>query len=130
MAPQWFLALSRQDLDLYARSVVLYVWLCGDRAFAFYLADSAGSCVFFLFFFFQAEDGIRDLIVTGVQTCALPISPTSRCNPTRDRTFSCSFVQSIVTRFPRGRERIAATGAYSIFISMTMSDSLDRKSVV
>src|SRR5206468_8289678 len=28
----------------------------------------------FFFFFFQAEDGIRDLIVTGVQTCALPIS--------------------------------------------------------
>src|SRR5256886_11353925 len=26
-------------------------------------------------FFFQAEDGIRDLTVTGVQTCALPISP-------------------------------------------------------
>src|SRR3989441_12400844 len=28
-----------------------------------------------LFFFFQAEDGIRDKLVTGVQTCALPISP-------------------------------------------------------
>src|SRR5437764_7082999 len=27
------------------------------------------------FFFFQAEDGIRDTSVTGVQTCALPISP-------------------------------------------------------
>src|SRR2546429_9783435 len=27
-----------------------------------------------LFFFFQAEDGIRDVAVTGVQTCALPIS--------------------------------------------------------
>src|SRR5205823_10912039 len=27
-----------------------------------------------LFFFFQAEDGIRDKLVTGVQTCALPIS--------------------------------------------------------
>src|SRR5260221_10632383 len=27
-----------------------------------------------LFFFFQAEDGIRDHCVTGVQTCALPIS--------------------------------------------------------
>src|SRR2546425_6781216 len=27
------------------------------------------------FFFFQAEDGIRDKLVTGVQTCALPISP-------------------------------------------------------
>src|SRR2546430_13227280 len=29
------------------------------------------------FFFFQAEDGIRDLTVTGVQTCALPISIAS-----------------------------------------------------
>src|SRR5215217_9078510 len=28
----------------------------------------------FFFFFFQAEDGIRDIGVTGVQTCALPIS--------------------------------------------------------
>src|SRR5205807_6516371 len=28
----------------------------------------------FCFFFFQAEDGIRDYKVTGVQTCALPIS--------------------------------------------------------
>src|SRR2546427_2180141 len=35
------------------------------------------SALFFfagVFFFFQAEDGIRDLTVTGVQTCALPIS--------------------------------------------------------
>src|SRR2546430_11028313 len=29
--------------------------------------------MWFIFFFFQAEDGIRDLTVTGVQTCALPI---------------------------------------------------------
>src|SRR5688572_33378334 len=35
-------------------------------------------CVcFFCFFFFQAEDGIRDLTVTGVQTCALPIYVTA-----------------------------------------------------
>src|SRR3989475_10844563 len=34
-------------------------------------------CVVF-FFFFQAEDGIRDLTVTGVQTCALPILTPSR----------------------------------------------------
>src|SRR5205085_3741833 len=32
----------------------------------------------FIFFFFQAEDGIRDLTVTGVQTCALPISQVSK----------------------------------------------------
>src|SRR2546422_3315715 len=34
---------------------------------------SVDFCLFF-FFFFQAEDGIRDVAVTGVQTCALPIS--------------------------------------------------------
>src|SRR6266853_4699069 len=33
-----------------------------------------------MYFFFQAEDGIRDLTVTGVQTCALPISATIRVN--------------------------------------------------
>src|SRR2546427_476916 len=33
--------------------------------------------IFVFFFFFQAEDGIRDLTVTGVQTCALPISVSS-----------------------------------------------------
>src|SRR5690554_2220067 len=31
-----------------------------------------------MFFFFQAEDGIRDADVTGVQTCALPISTPSK----------------------------------------------------
>src|SRR3989442_3383488 len=30
------------------------------------------------FYFFQAEDGIRDADVTGVQTCALPISPVPK----------------------------------------------------
>src|SRR5688572_32216350 len=40
--------------------------------------------MFFFFFFFQAEDGIRDLTVTGVQTCALPISASwSRPPPAR-----------------------------------------------
>src|SRR5256885_5422543 len=37
------------------------------------LRRSRGYCSFF---FFQAEDGIRDYKVTGVQTCALPISIT------------------------------------------------------
>src|SRR2546425_2038615 len=31
------------------------------------------SCFVLFFFFFQAEDGIRDKLVTGVQTCTLPI---------------------------------------------------------
>src|SRR2546422_2156194 len=38
------------------------------------------------FFFFQAEDGIRDVAVTGVQTCALPISVTRR--PARESRYA------------------------------------------
>src|SRR3712207_8616295 len=38
-----------------------------------------------MFFFFQAEDGIRDIGVTGVQTCALPIWTRPVCDLPRDR---------------------------------------------
>src|SRR3712207_6666528 len=37
------------------------------------------SYIYLLFFFFQAEDGIRDIGVTGVQTCALPIWSRQAC---------------------------------------------------
>src|SRR5215471_10530872 len=54
------------------------------------LAQLLPFILHFLFFFFQAEDGIRDLYVTGVQTCALPIWPRGtwrgsrrRCRPAR-----------------------------------------------
>src|SRR2546430_12297620 len=49
--------------------------------------------------FFQAEDGIRDLTVTGVQTCALPIYSCVACskNPIR------SSVENIVLPFRQGR---------------------------
>src|SRR3989475_7920947 len=40
-------------------------------------ADARRSWIVMSVFFFQAEDGIRDLTVTGVQTCALPISTRS-----------------------------------------------------
>src|SRR2546427_6720540 len=46
----------------------------------------AERCWLFFFFFFQAEDGIRDLTVTGVQTCALPISPVMSKLSIRDLT--------------------------------------------
>src|SRR2546421_8626928 len=45
---------------------------------------------FFFVFFFQAEDGIRDLIVTGVQTCALPIFMTSTPKRSTRRFWRCS----------------------------------------
>src|SRR6266700_3237310 len=73
---------------------------------AFYLIS--GKNISLIFFFFQAEDGIRDFHVTGVQTCALPIchspeSPSSRIgalretSPPRRRfmsTTSCSVTPS------------------------------------
>src|SRR5258708_17325765 len=42
--------------------------------------------MFVFFFFFQAEDGIRDDLVTGVQTCALPISTEFMERATRKRS--------------------------------------------
>src|SRR2546430_12846753 len=44
----------------------------GDLKIA--VRSCTNSVLVWSFFFFQAEDGIRDLTVTGVQTCALPIS--------------------------------------------------------
>src|SRR2546430_13632518 len=48
-------------------------------------------------FFFQAEDGIRDLTVTGVQTCALPISAPTTPAP----TMTTSLVGCRCARDPR-----------------------------
>src|SRR2546429_2495307 len=42
----------------------------------FFLCSSMDAVLEEFFFFFQAEDGIRDVAVTGVQTCALPIWAT------------------------------------------------------
>src|SRR5207302_2067909 len=47
-------------------------------------------CYFFFIFFFQAEDGIRDFHVTGVQTCALPI-------------FALTWLTTVMLRFAEGR---------------------------
>src|SRR2546426_5917550 len=82
----------------------------------------------FVFFFFQAEDGIRDYKVTGVQTCALPISfffsaKSSTC-PCSSSLSSCGQVRKgrrkakmsmdmwTILRFEkRGRPRATADGA-------------------
>src|SRR5690606_40534091 len=48
------------------------------------------------FFFFQAEDGIRDFHVTGVQTCALPISPT-HCHACRGARAMPRFDRLLIT---------------------------------
>src|SRR5690606_7777077 len=92
--------------------------------------------VFFLFFFFQAEDVIRDFHVTGVQTCALPISPGSR-TPHRRLSGGALAKHSagavlIAPRRPDLSSRhyllfCCASGLASLSASLV---SLDRKSVV
>src|SRR6266851_7227219 len=56
-------------------------------------------------FFFQAEDGIRDRDVTGVQTCALPISPTAEGLKALPRTVTSLTNSSrpVVGSMPSGR---------------------------
>src|SRR6266542_2055841 len=56
----------------------------------------------FFFFFFQAEDGIRDSTVTGVQTCALPISRRSRSGSHRPSRVASSVLD--VGRAEQDRE--------------------------
>src|SRR5882762_5672306 len=67
-----------------------------------YLVMLISKIINFVFFFFQAEDGIRDSSVTGVQTCALPISPL-RIDFHRKRRGG---------RLPGVRVRVRATEAY------------------
>src|SRR2546430_9171239 len=61
----------------------------------------AEACEFYLIFFFQAEDGIRDLTVTGVQTCALPISNhAASCTPANEAS-QCRAVSVPARRWVR-----------------------------
>src|SRR5258708_9797789 len=85
------------------------------------------------FFFFQAEDGIRDDLVTGVQTCALPISarqskhrPDRRFNALENRTppRKAAFVH------PAAQGTPALTPASRDSARYPRADRPDRKSVV
>src|SRR5256885_12430143 len=96
------------------------------------LSGVLGECMsYHFFFFFQAEDGIRDYKVTGVQTCALPILMWSSFTSTSPRSMTSSpfivMMRALRTTYEplgvaRGTARAMAIG----------SDfgTLDRKSVV
>src|SRR2546430_10080229 len=57
------------------------------------------------FFFFQAEDGIRDLTVTGVQTCALPICLRSSLRRIKSVSTPSDQVPSILRYCVQGARR-------------------------
>src|SRR5690348_17786258 len=73
------------------------------------------SVVVLFFFFFQAEDGIRDGRVTGVQTCALPIFAAALQGPRVTTTYlgahvvpadrgRSDYVEEVVATVPRRSE--------------------------
>src|SRR2546430_14672038 len=75
----------------------------------------------FFFFFFQAEDGIRDLTVTGVQTCALPISrlgiepDIAAANFNRKIIYYLPLVDGLVDDFGHGTHTSADIAGYQGF---------------
>src|SRR5437016_7091461 len=73
----------------------------------------------FLFFFFQAEDGIRDWSVTGVQTCALPIF----CSPSA----STSLSQTRSTLHPPASRAEVTRQSRSILRRILRSRSEERR---
>src|SRR5256885_17088491 len=82
-----------------------------------------------LFFFFQAEDGIRDYKVTGVQTCALPIS-LSFAAPAPlvalgEEGFTTTMDESTYSEAVlKAKEYIAAGDAYQIVVSRRLDTPL------
>src|SRR2546422_9172825 len=82
------------------------MWPCGWLC----LCTGPGR-VRFCFFFFQAEDGIRDVAVTGVQTCALPITLVGA---------ALSGVLDLFDGLPRGLDTAVFSACVSIGIVWTV----------
>src|SRR5256885_17243124 len=76
-----------------------------------------GYCCVSLIFFFQAEDGIRDYKVTGVQTCALPIYGSAR--PFRRLSSSVSRVHIQVPEQGGLRQRTQQLGGRKVAPRLT-----------
>src|SRR5256886_5720170 len=90
---------------------------------------ACGICIFF----FQAEDGIRDLTVTGVQTCALPISINGASNVRRVRSATALGIAVVWVEFDWGMDIFLARQVVAEKLALvggTLPPQVDRKSVV
>src|SRR5699024_3507006 len=82
-----------------------------------------------LFFFFQAEDGIRDRNVTGVQTCALPISWPSAAAPSKCRRAAASAAATrskLVLRDTSARKERFSTVMFPLALDRAVGPSRSR----
>src|SRR2546427_7188402 len=83
------------------------------------------------FFFFQAEDGIRDLTVTGVQTCALPISwLLAFCHARNPALPEVTVTELTVASVSPACGRFALAAAAASWDPIQSGSPPDRKSVV
>src|SRR3712207_6882613 len=120
--------------------MILMVSLCFivfDLLFSFCLAGWVRRTltiiiIILCFFFFQAEDGIRDIGVTGVQTCALPIFLVAKLGSAQNKE---DFIANQPS-YPDCNDWIIEEGhikqqALQAFQTVTQGfDGQDRKSVV
>src|SRR5437762_7743853 len=88
-------------------------------------------CLYFKFFFFQAEDRIRDTSVTGVQTCALPILGYGQGGADRDAAGNAYVCVVNTTSLLRGSFRFragygATGGAYWVSDTLEFLPALYR----
>src|SRR3712207_8902583 len=92
-------------------------------------------------FFFQAEDGIRDIGVTGVQTCALPIFVSEGPTPMDVHLYAwiitvglmvliLAFDVLIIGRRPHEPSTKEASTWIGVYVALAIIFGLDRKSVV
>src|SRR2546430_11399399 len=96
-------------------------------------SSGLGAVTTVLHFFFQAEDGIRDLTVTGVQTCALPILNGFALGGGCELALACDIVVAAQhARFGLPEPRVGFTasdgGIHRIVRQLPLK--IDRKSVV
>src|SRR5258708_27362580 len=88
---------SHSRVRIHIQYVILFFQLL------YYVIPYLALDIFFFFFFFQAEDGIRDDLVTGVQTCALPIWDVRRSMSREQR--QSRFSSPVVHKFIPTRSR-------------------------
>src|SRR2546422_11715824 len=92
-----------------------------------------------VFFFFQAEDGIRDVAVTGVQTCALPILYGDRISDAGSRCFTVAIAPTVfmtaaeavpaLTRLHALRSGAPSWLAFQLRAELELGDDLSQASI-
>src|SRR5256884_3640744 len=106
---------------------------CWERVKIVFMEKYCKKRMVELGFFFQAEDGIRDVAVTGVQTCALPILCPRVCVPPGTTSLCRSnrgIWKHLCQEADRLPERLSLPPPSAFYLSSTAVAAGDRKSVV